>query len=70
MPRPLDPATREALAERLRFYRDLGLTDFYRRPVEDAGAAEPVLSLSKDEIPIPPSGRGTLSQLNGRGDWI
>jgi uracil-DNA glycosylase len=34
MPRSLDPATHEALAERLRFYRDLGLTDFYRRPVE------------------------------------
>jgi DNA polymerase len=25
---------REALAERMRFYRDLGLTEFYRRPVE------------------------------------
>ena len=36
MPRPLDPATREALAERLRFYRDLGLTDFYRRPVDES----------------------------------
>jgi DNA polymerase len=35
MTRPLDPATREALAERLRFYRDLGLTDFYRRPVAE-----------------------------------
>ena len=34
MARTLDSATREALAERLRFYRDLGLTDLYRRPVE------------------------------------
>jgi uracil-DNA glycosylase len=34
MPRAIDPATREALAERLRFYRDLGLTDFYRREAE------------------------------------
>ncbi|MGA2753955.1 MAG: uracil-DNA glycosylase [Terracidiphilus sp.] len=33
MPRALDSATRDALAERLKFYRDLGLTDFYRRPV-------------------------------------
>jgi uracil-DNA glycosylase family 4 len=32
--RKLNPATYEALAERLRFYRDLGLTDFYRRDVE------------------------------------
>jgi uracil-DNA glycosylase family 4 len=29
----LDPATRQALATRLRFYRDLGMTEFYRRPV-------------------------------------
>ena len=36
MARPLDPATREALVERVRFYRDLGLTEFYRRPVDPA----------------------------------
>jgi uracil-DNA glycosylase len=42
--RALDSATREALAERMRFYRELGLTDFYRRPVDqpdvDAAVAE------------------------------
>jgi uracil-DNA glycosylase family 4 len=46
----LDSATREALVERVRFYRDLGLTEFYRRPVDqellaklaaEAEAAEP-----------------------------
>ena len=36
MPRTLDPATRGALAERMRFYRDLGLTEFYRRPADPA----------------------------------
>ena len=30
----LDAATREALQARVRFYRDLGLTEFYRRPVD------------------------------------
>ena len=40
MARAIDSATREALAERLRFYRDLGLTDFYRRPVDPALLAE------------------------------
>ena len=39
MPRALDSNTRDALAERLRFYRDLGLTDFYRRDVESVAAA-------------------------------
>jgi uracil-DNA glycosylase len=38
LPRTLDSHTRDALAERLRFYRDLGLTDFYRHPVEAASA--------------------------------
>jgi uracil-DNA glycosylase len=33
MARALDPTLREALAERMRFYRDLGLMDFYRRAV-------------------------------------
>ena len=40
MPPALDPAIREALAARLRFYRDLGLTDFYRRSVDPALAAQ------------------------------
>jgi len=37
----LDPETRKALAERLRFYRELGIHDFYRRgsaPVIEAAA--------------------------------
>ena len=36
MAQSLDPATREALLTRVRFYRDLGLTEFYRRPVDPA----------------------------------
>ncbi|MGA3333707.1 MAG: uracil-DNA glycosylase [Terracidiphilus sp.] len=51
MPRALDPATRDALAERIRFYRDLGITDFYRRPVtevtESAVGAESVAETAR-----------------------
>jgi DNA polymerase len=36
----LDPTTRDALLARVRFYRDLGLTDFYRRPVDPALLAQ------------------------------
>lgn len=36
MTQQLDPETRQALADRIRFYRDLGLTEFYRRPVDPA----------------------------------
>lgn len=34
MARQIDPETRDALLARIRFYRDLGLTEFYRRPVD------------------------------------
>ncbi len=40
MARTLDQATREALLARVRFYRDLGLTEFYRRPVDPALLAQ------------------------------
>ena len=56
MARPLDPATREALVERVRFYRDLGLTEFYRRPVDpNLGAPHfPLLSAeSVGDHPVP-----------------
>ena len=51
MARTLDPATREAVVERVRFYRDLGLTEFYRRPVDPAVLhIPPDLSAAQPEI--------------------
>jgi hypothetical protein len=38
--RHLDPVMRDALLARVRFYRDLGLTEFYRRPVDPALLAQ------------------------------
>jgi len=43
MPRTLDPEVRRALAARIRYYNDMGIYDFYRRPpalaVDEAGTA-------------------------------
>ena len=50
MARTIDPATREALIARVRFYRDLGLTEFYRRPIDPALLAQ----LEADSIPSQP----------------
>ena len=64
----IDPATREALEARLRFYRELGLTELYRRPVTPTavnGNAEAGLlesgesesgdsSISQENVTIPP----------------
>jgi DNA polymerase len=40
MAQALDPAVKEALAARIRFYRDLGLTQFYRRAVDPGLVAQ------------------------------
>ena len=60
----LDAATREALQARLRFYRELGLTDFYRRAVtapdfssnqDSAGLQEQTIEVNAEETTaIPP----------------
>ena len=47
MAQALDPATRDAMLDRVRFYRDLGLTEFYRRPVDPALLAQ--ISAASDE---------------------
>jgi DNA polymerase len=46
-----DPATREALLARVRFYRDLGLTEFYCRPVDPALLAQ--LHTQSNELGAP-----------------
>lgn len=54
MARSLDPQFHQALAERLRFYRDLGLTELYRRPCEAAelGGSDSPRNASEGPIAI------------------
>jgi DNA polymerase len=57
----MDPETRDALLARIRFYSDLGLTDFYRRPVDPALLAQlaagpvsaPVTENQPSRTPVP-----------------
>src|SRR5512146_3167340 len=59
MARTLDPETKRALADRVQYYRDLGIHDFYRREVaelaEDAAAeveaAEPAPQAAVEDRP-------------------
>jgi len=37
MPRPLDPEARKQLVARVNYYREMGIYDFYRRPLAEAG---------------------------------
>ncbi len=53
MPRTLDPSLKRALTERLRFYHDLGIYDFYRRELSldpEAAISSPQPE-QRDEMP-------------------
>jgi DNA polymerase len=69
MPEVLDPQTRQALADRVRFYHELGIYDFYRRSQE-----EPVSLLRQPQIgeptePAPPMPKAnSAAQLSNRTD--
>jgi len=60
-PNPLnlnDPATRDALHARLRYYRDLGIGEFYRREVDTALYAQPEPQSTPTQsraVPQPPA---------------
>ena len=56
MPPALDPETRRALTERIRFYHELGVYDFYRRGSVAANVADALLpsdpdSETREEMP-------------------
>jgi DNA polymerase len=49
MPNSLDPTLRSAIANRIKYYNDLGIYDFYRRPADAVDAAqEPSLALVQE----------------------
>jgi uracil-DNA glycosylase family 4 len=48
MPRTLSPELRRILSARIRYYNDMGIYDFYRRPVT-TGAEEVALSIAVDD---------------------
>jgi uracil-DNA glycosylase len=50
MPKQLDPAMKKALAARLNYYREMGIYDFYRRPVEEGASEITLQATSSDEI--------------------
>jgi uracil-DNA glycosylase len=55
MPKQLDPALKKALAARVNYYREMGIYDFYRRPVEEGAPEIALPASSSDEILSPQS---------------
>jgi uracil-DNA glycosylase len=52
MPRTLDPQLKRNLTERVRYYRELGIYDFYQRPIAEATASsfQELRPESRDEM--------------------
>ena len=61
MTQTLDPELRQALSARIRFYNELGIYDFYRRPgstdlahpIEEDNEPMPIAKMSASEAPSP-----------------
>ncbi|MGD0792654.1 MAG: uracil-DNA glycosylase [Terriglobales bacterium] len=51
MPRTLDPELRRALAARIRYYNEMGIYDFYRRPLSDRAGEAPI-SVDEEQIAV------------------
>jgi DNA polymerase len=51
MPRTLDPELRRALAARIRYYNEMGIYDFYRRP-QSQNADEVQIAVDETEIAV------------------
>jgi DNA polymerase len=56
----LDAAGRESVLERLRFYRELGLTEFYRRPLDPALLAQWEAARADAESTAAPAATSTV----------
>jgi len=72
VPPAFDPATRDALLARVRFYRDLGLTEFYRRPVDPALLAklEAMTIAAADPQLSAPQSAGAPSVPRSSAEWV
>jgi DNA polymerase len=55
MPDSLDPNLRQALADRIRYYNDLGIYDFYRRAIpQDAQSHLPAAIPEEEQLSVTP----------------
>ncbi|HKE33077.1 MAG TPA: uracil-DNA glycosylase, partial [Candidatus Angelobacter sp.] len=61
MPGTLDPKLKQALADRLRYYNELGIYDFYRRDTSGALAEYEASGAVATEVPTQPEQREDMS---------
>ncbi|PYV59282.1 MAG: uracil-DNA glycosylase [Acidobacteria bacterium] len=63
MPSALDPRLRQALADRVRYYHDLGIYDFYRRPIQVSGEGSASVARAPSPAISESEGRQTLMEV-------
>jgi uracil-DNA glycosylase family 4 len=56
---PLDPEIRRAISDRIRYYNDLGIYDFYRQPIELASAIPKLESETAVTMPTSSASRAS-----------
>ena len=66
---PIDPQLRRAITDRIRYYNDLGIYDFYRQPVEVLNSVPKVESETAVTMPTPLASRAS-SQATVSSDPI
>jgi DNA polymerase len=52
MPKPLDPQTKKQLATRVKYYKELGIHDFYRQPIDPSVELQPVAESTPESAPM------------------
>jgi uracil-DNA glycosylase family 4 len=66
MPRTLDPELRNALAARIRYYNEMGIYDFYRRPLSDAVMQIAASRVDEPEVAAWPSQQESREEMSPR----
>src|SRR5277367_4202992 len=63
MPRVLDPKTKQALRERIRYYNELGIYDFYKQEVSVTEPTQPEISETFITEPMTPRTKAAPQSL-------
>lgn len=67
MPKPLDDATKKHLASRVKYYKEMGIHDFYRRPAEEGVelVLQPVTEAVLETVPMKAQNSPSLPPVIG-----
>ncbi|HEX3155970.1 MAG TPA: uracil-DNA glycosylase, partial [Candidatus Angelobacter sp.] len=61
MPKPLDPQTKKQLAARVKYYKEMGIHDFYRQAIDPS--VEPAVPPVDEAMPAKPDIAVTLPSV-------